>query len=755
MSDWARRRWFAGRFVGPFVTLGVCWVAAAFPGTGHWVSGAAAAEPQSSDKQPVGHEDEPQAHDSARAPAMLIRVPLPIEGEVDDRAIAEIRKRITEFERSEQRPIVVVEFQARDDERSSKSRFEDALALARFLAGPQLRRVRTVAYVPHAVTGHAVLPVIACERIIIGPDASVGAAGIAESSLDPTVRRAYAEIAERRRTIPAPVALAMLDPDVAAYEVELADGSQRFVLDADLKELRASGRVIREQELGQPGTPLILDAQALESRYGFASHRADSLAELAVALGVAPSDLRDDPSKARKWHAVRLSLQQVIDAGAARRAIRRVESARRTNPDIDLLVVLIDSSGGEPAATMDLAHYFADQVQLRTVAVVVHEARSVAALVALACDECYVAREAVLGGEGSVAISEGQLKDLRESVIDLAHKREVDWSLLMALVDPKLAVFRYRRVNGIGERYLCNDEHESLADADRWERGDAIDMGTDGISGEQAVSLGLARGLTSGLAEIRQRYGIQEEIQEAQGQWIIEAIQSLGSEPWFARALLFIAFFALMSELSSPGLGVAGFISATCFMLFFWAAFLNGTAGWLEVVLFLGGAIFLAAEFFLLPGFGVFGVGGTAMILASIILASQTFIIPHNSYQVRILSRSLWLVAAAGGGVLGGLWVMAHYLHRVPMLNRMMLRPPSEEEIEIQRQRELPVDWRHLVGQTGVALTPLVPAGKAQFGQEIVNVISEGDLVEKGESITVTEVVGNRVVVARSDDTAV
>ncbi len=49
---------------------------------------------------------------------------------------------------------------------------------------------------------------------------------------------------------------------------------------------------------------------------------------------------------------------------------------------------------------------------------------------------------------------------------------------------------------------------------------------------------------------------------------------------------------------------MAGFISGISFLLFFWSQFLNGTAGWLELILFTGGLACIALEIFVLPGFG-------------------------------------------------------------------------------------------------------------------------------------------------------
>jgi membrane-bound serine protease (ClpP class) len=47
----------------------------------------------------------------------------------------------------------------------------------------------------------------------------------------------------------------------------------------------------------------------------------------------------------------------------------------------------------------------------------------------------------------------------------------------------------------------------------------------------------------------------------------------------------------------------------------------------------------------------------------------------------------------------------------------------------------------------GVAVTPLRPSGKAQFGGQFVDVIAEGDYVSPGGRVQVVEIEGMRIVV--------
>jgi membrane-bound ClpP family serine protease len=52
-----------------------------------------------------------------------------------------------------------------------------------------------------------------------------------------------------------------------------------------------------------------------------------------------------------------------------------------------------------------------------------------------------------------------------------------------------------------------------------------------------------------------------------------------------------------------------------------------------------------------------------------------------------------------------------------------------------------------LLGQPGLAATRLAPSGKARIGDELVDVITAGEFIERDAPVVVVEVLGNRVVV--------
>src|SRR5690606_15767856 len=159
-------------------------------------------------------------------------------------------------------------------------------------------------------------------------------------------------------------------------------------------------------------------------------------------------------------------------------------------------------------------------------------------------------------------------------------------------------------------------------------------------------------------------------------------------------------------------------------------------------ILFLTGVAFVLLELFVLPGFGVFGLGGGAMILASLILASQTFVWPQNEYQLHQLPRSLAIVSSAVIGLAVSGYLMRRYLAQTRLLRGIALEAPAEGATEDVRGA-----YDHLVGEVGIAETPLRPAGKVRFGDKVVDVVSDGGMVTAGQPVRVESVLGNRVIV--------
>lgn len=698
----------------------------------------------------IGDPSDDSAQDSqplvsAHPTGHLIRVPLPITGEVDTRMKGMIDELLSGLDSTDERPILILEFRGDDGDGSTAgSQFERSLSLARCLAGQPLGHVRTIAYLSGSVQGHAVLPVLACEEIIAHPEAELGRAGIDEEFVDPTIRRGYSEIAERRRTVPVPVVLGMLDTQGAVYKVKTLDGV-RYVQQDELEELKKNtavssvDKVIREGEMGN------FSAGDLRVNFGFASHLARDRVELAYALRLPDGGIEEDPTLGEGRRAVRVDLAGPIKAEIVNWVERGIRDKIEQH-GVNFVCLTINSSGGSPSDSIRLALYLAslDPGEVRTVAFIDSEARSDAALIALACDQLVMTDSAVLGGPGSRRIIRRRLDTLRDQVRNLAEAKQRGWSLPLAMVDTELTVHRCRRATG-EIRHFCQEELAEQKNADEWQKVAELDT-RSGLHGAQAAQVGLTKFTASDFEEIRRLYHLEDQLDSVSPNWAHTAIGFLASAE-VAGALLFIGWFALMIEFMSPGLSLAGFASAVCFLLFFWANFLHGTAGVLEILLFAAGVACVALEIFIIPGLGAFGIGGALLIVASIVLATQTFVVPRNAYEWSQVPTSLFMVVAAGAGAFGSLIFMRRVLTEAPVFRRVSLDTPDDDRLDEIRYHESMVHRDHLVGKRGVTTTQLTPSGKARFGDDIIDVISDGDVISEGTDVYVENITGNEVLV--------
>jgi membrane-bound ClpP family serine protease len=425
----------------------------------------------------------------------------------------------------------------------------------------------------------------------------------------------------------------------------------------------------------------------------------------------------------------------------------------RLNSQNNLIIFEFNSLSGDIDSCLRLARRLTacDPDQVRTVAFINQVAAGPAAMLALSCQQVILQKDAKLGGPFEPPIDGEKLADLQLAVAGIAESLEKDAAALQAMLEPGLDVVRYRSRTTGQERLFTMEELFARPDADQWVSLGPQDFST-AIDANQAQQLEVARQIVSGWDELKSYFQLENDPESLKptdlDRWLQQAALFLSS-PFVAPWLLFLAMFFLFQELSQPGLGLPGFVGTVCLILYFWSQHLGGNATWLEIMLFVAGVAFLLIELLLLPGFGIFGFGGLGMIVASIVLASQSFIFPRTSEEMAQLPRTLFALAGTAGGIIVALVALRSVLPKMPYFKRMMLEPPtrSEEDVMQGRDPEAMVNWNHLLGQRGTAITNLIPAGKAKIDGQLIDVISDGRLIEKGQSIEVVQVAGNKVVV--------
>ena len=675
-----------------------------------------------------------------------VAVRLPITGGRDNAIRAAILRQLDRLQSpSGRRGQLVLQFDATSDEYASDSDFGRSLELARFLTSSQMANVKTIAYLPDGAQGHAVLVALACEDIVMAPDALLGPVVRNKQRVDETVRAAYKDIAGRRRTVPPPLAVALADPSVRAVRAITEVGDQ-VVLSERVPALREEVQVLRVEDVGP--RPLVLSGRRCRE-IGIVQLLAAGTADLARSLDINPEQLVLDPSMERGWKASVVSLTGPISGDSVARVRVRLEEAITSKANF--LCLKIDSAGGSPEQSLVLARWLREinPAEVKTVAYIPNQARSDAALIALACDDVVMNETAVLGGEGAATI------DARQAdAIEAAWQKIMQGNLKtlealpLALVLPEYQVSRFVQQSTGRTEYFSSSALLPRKDKASWKKQQDLAPGPLLVDGFQAEAYGLTDQPVTSFSDLAERYGLGDDITRIEPGWADRLLDALAS-PGLAWLLLLVGGVGLYIEVQTPGLGFGGFIAMVAFIIYFWSQYLNGTSGWLEVMLFLAGVICLAAEIFVVPGIGILGLGGGFLIVASLVLASQSFVLPANSYQVQQLQISLLGILGAGVGVVAFGVVVRRWLPLTPVLRHVLLVPPERDD-----QNEV-VSFEHLIGKTGVTVTRLAPAGKANIENHLYDVYADDMLIESGTAVQVTAVRSGRIMVVPYSQEAV
>ena len=421
------------------------------------------------------------------------------------------------------------------------------------------------------------------------------------------------------------------------------------------------------------------------------------------------------PAASLTGQVVRIPIEGTIDKGLGPFVTRSLEEAGEAGAQF--AIIDINTPGGR----IDAAWQIVDAIQDSRIPVhaYVDRALSAGAMIALAAQTIYVTPGATIGaatpvtGEG-VKASEKMVSAMRSEFRALAEARGLDPRIAEAMVDEEI------EIPGVVEA------------------GKLLTL-----SAEEAIDLGYAQGEAASLEQLLAELGAPgAEITTTRPNWA-EMIVRFFTNPVVAPLLLTLGFLGLLFEVKTPGFGFGGAAGLVGLGLFFGAHLLVGLAGWEELMLVGAGLVLIAVEVFVIPGFGFAGTAGILAMGAGIVLAML-----GRFPTLADLSTALTVVLVSMAITAIFTYAFLRHLKWSRRLGGIFLREATTKEAGY-----ISGDVRaDLVGIKGKAATDLRPAGTGVFGEERLDVVSEGPWIGAGETIEVLSSEGYRHVVRQVSD---
>lgn len=227
-------------------------------------------------------------------------------------------------------------------------------------------------------------------------------------------------------------------------------------------------------------------------------------------------------------------------------------------------------------------------------------------------------------------------------------------------------------------------------------------------------------------------------------------IRPLGAEQlafWITTIsplLLMVGIVGLYIEFKTPGFGLPGIVGLSAFAVYFLGGYVAGLAGLEWAALFVLGLILVGLELFVFTGTMIPGLIGMVLVLISILMAMADLypggpVLPSLP-QLRLPITQL-LIAVCGAAVL--IATLARFLPKTAAYFALVSQGVSGGKAVAARVQEL----EGRLGQVGWAVSVLRPGGKAQFGETILDVRSQGEMISKGTAVRIIRRDGVEVVV--------
>jgi len=383
---------------------------------------------------------------------------------------------------------------------------------------------------------------------------------------------------------------------------------------------------------------------------------------------------------------------------------------------------------------------------------------SAGALISFSCNSIYMEEGTSIGAaapvyqtqEGMVMAEEKVVSAMRGQMAALAEKNGYSIAAALGMVDKDLIV---REIYIDGKLSLAlESEIESLkkiAEKAGSEFESGMIVSAEGklltLRAGEMQKYGISRATVKGMDELYPLLNIPSgevtRIEPTLGDRMVAWLT--GS--LVTSILIMIGLVGLYLEVSSPGFAVPGTVAIICFTIVFAGGALMGTFSSLELLLFIAGVILLISEIFLIPGFGIAGISGILLMLSSLILSRQGFLIPEFTWETDIFLKNIILVlGTTGASVIIITILLAVFPHLTPF-KRLILASPADQTADQNTETisSFPP------GTRGVTVTSLRPSGKAFLENEVLSVEADGEFIGKGIKIVVCEKLGNIIKVKK------
>lgn len=385
--------------------------------------------------------------------------------------------------------------------------------------------------------------------------------------------------------------------------------------------------------------------------------------------------------------------------------------AQAKDLEVDMVILELDTYGGAVNDADDIRTRMLE-FEKPLLVFINKDAASAGALISIACDSIYMAPGASIGA-ATVVVATGEAAPdkyqsyMRSIMRSTAEAKGRDPKIAEAMVDQEIEI-------------------DSVTEA-----GNVLTFSTS-----EAIKHNFCEAEVKSIEEILERNGIEKyEIIEFELN-LTERIIRIFLNPFISGILILVIIGGIYFELQTPGVGFPIAASVIAAILYFVPYYLNGMAANWEIIVFFVGIILLLIEVFVIPGFGVAGLGGIFLIVGSLILV----MINNDLFDFSFVKTGEITKAAAAtlSGLLASILLM--FFGGLRFTQTKLFKRISLEDTQKKSDGYTSnFNERSYLGLKGKTYTVLRPSGKIFVDGELKDAFTRGEFIEKDKEVEVID----------------
>ena len=358
-----------------------------------------------------------------------------------------------------------------------------------------------------------------------------------------------------------------------------------------------------------------------------------------------------------------------------------------------------------------------------------NNAASAGALISIACDSIYMRRGANIGAatvvnQTGVAMPDKYQSYMRSTMRSTAESHGKD-----TIIRGNDTILKWRRDPHIAEAMVDQSIYvEGISDT-----GKVLTF-----TASEAMQNGFCEGIVENIPELLKKAGIDNYELVRYKQTRLDKVINVLISPVLQGILLMIIIAGIYFELQTPGVGFPLAAALIAALLYFAPLFLEGLAENWEILLFIVGLGLLALEIFVIPGFGVAGISGIALMVVGLTLSMIDNIVftLDGKEAFSEVSRAFITILVS---FITSITLSIYLSRKIFLSNSGIFSTMALNYNESKEEGFVSVDmnYKKMVGKTGIAFTVLRPSGRIEIDGELYDAKAEIGFINKGEEVKV------------------